>query len=78
MSMFIKGVAILIKVNKEYDGLWIVWNSENNKMANIIQYEDKMLGNTKKLYRIDISGKTKVSMLDHFQTAKKTARKFVL
>lgn len=66
-----------IKTQKEHDGMWTIFNTENGKTASIIKINEYSLISTKTKYRIDVNGKTVNSMIENFQTAKSIARKTV-
>lgn len=68
----------MIKMQKEFDGQWIVWDTTTQKTATIIRIDDYFMG--KKLpsrYRVDYIGKTVATMLDKFSEAKTIASRQV-
>lgn len=67
-----------IKIVKEYDGKWMVWNKSNGKVADIVRIQEfGILGSSKPRYRVDVSGKTVESLIPNFKSAEKVARSFV-
>lgn len=68
----------MVKVIKEQEGKWLVWNKKTGKMAEIVAIQDfGYLAKSHKQYRVDVEGKTVETMLDHFQTARSIAVKHV-
>lgn len=68
----------MIKLVKVNEGNWYVWNTKNNKCADIIKiYEHNALVKSKSRYRVDFNGSTVSSMIDNFQTAKSKATNLV-
>jgi hypothetical protein len=71
-------VRLAIKLIKESQDVWSVWNNRNGKLATIISIQEfGYLATNKKKYRVDVNGKTIRSMIDHFQKAKAIATKHV-
>jgi len=67
-----------IKVHKEDDARWIVYNHKSGKTADIVKIEEYGFGvHRKNRYRVDQSGRTVKSMIDHFQTARSAAIQLV-
>lgn len=68
----------MIITNKDYDGRWTVFNTRTGETATIISIKEHgFLATNKIRYRVDVKGETVKSMIDHFQTAKAAAKKFV-
>lgn len=68
----------MLKVNKEWDGQWLVWNTNTDKIATIVRIDDSFMGKKKPCrYRVDQNGVTVASMLENFAVARKTANKHV-
>lgn len=66
-----------IRVIKEYDGRWTVWNPDNHKTTDIIKFNEYSLLPTNPKYRVDVNEQTIDSCIEHFQTAKSIAIKAV-
>lgn len=68
----------MIKVKKEYDGVWTVYDTKTKKTATIVKFKDGMPWEKKySFYRVDVNGQTVASMIDHFQKAKGVASKYL-
>ena len=65
-----------IKVIKECDNEWIVFNSKTGKSATIVKFNDSYgFIQKKSQYRVDVNGRTVGTLIDNFQTAKSIANK---
>lgn len=64
-----------VHVKKQSEDRWMVWANfpDGAKCADIVGFEDHGILKTKKRFRVDVSGRTVESMIDHFQTAKAIA-----
>lgn len=68
----------MIRLIKEYEGKWCVFNSRNGKCADISKInEHHALKGVKPRYRVDHNGKTIGTMLENFQTARGIASRAV-
>lgn len=67
----------MIKVQKECEGEWTVYDEETMKSATIVRFEDRFLGEIINYYRVDGSEGTIESMIEHFQTAKGVATRYL-
>jgi hypothetical protein len=68
----------MIKLIKECEGSWCIWNTKNNKCADIVKInEHNAYVKSKSRYRVDFKGSTISSMIDNFQTARGIATKAV-
>lgn len=68
----------MIKVIKEYDEIWMVWNKSNGKVTDIVRIQDfGILASSKPRYWVDLSGKTVESLISNFKRTEKVARSFV-
>ncbi|GLO68260.1 MULTISPECIES: hypothetical protein [Oceanobacillus] len=68
----------MIKLIREYDGKWMVYNTQNSKVADILTINEyNYYPQTKTRYRVDYKGETQKSMIEHFSTAKSIAWKIV-
>lgn len=67
----------MIKIQKESEDLWMVYNTETGDVANIVRCQDYMLGEITQFYRVDYRGETEDSLIKNFQKAKSIAIKLV-
>ncbi|MGE6755966.1 hypothetical protein ACQKFO_21430 [Rossellomorea sp. NPDC071047] len=67
----------MIKVKKECEGQWMVWNTLNMEIADIRTTDEMFMGQHFKRYTVVKSGKRIAIGLEHFQTAKSIASKAV-
>lgn len=68
----------MLKLIKEYEGKWFVWNTKTNKCADIIRINGyNPFGKSNPQYRVDVNGKTVESLIDSFQKARGIASKNV-
>lgn len=68
----------MVKIVKEFDGRWTVYNTYSGETATIIRFKEQgILANSKPIYRIDVNNQTAKSMITHFATAKAEAKKLV-
>jgi hypothetical protein len=65
----------MIKTQLEYAGTWMVWDTKTLKSGFIVRIQEYgFLASKKPRYRVDINGKTVVSLIESFSAAKKVAR----
>lgn len=68
----------MIKMQKESDGRWIVWDTKTLREATIVRIDDYFMGRKmKSRYRVDYKGVTVETMIDVFHKAKTAASKRV-
>lgn len=68
----------MIKVNKENEKTWCVWNTKTGKTADIVKISEyNAFFPNKTRYRVDVSGITVDTLIENFQTAKGVAYKAV-
>jgi hypothetical protein len=68
----------MIKIEKEFDGQWVVWDTNTQRTATIVRIDDYFMGQKKKChYRVDYKGRTVETMIELFHKAKSTASKQV-
>lgn len=68
----------MIKIIKQSESSWCVWNTKTKKCADIVKIEEyNAFIKRNSRYRVDVSGSTIKSMIENFQTAKNVAYKAV-
>lgn len=67
-----------IRVHKEYDGEWLVYNYDTGASAKIVRYNHSYgFIKEKSQYRIDVNGKTIATGIESYRKAESMARKSV-
>lgn len=68
----------MIKTQKEYDGRWMVWNTNTMETAWIVRIDDWFMGRKQpSQYRVDKEGQTRATLLESFANAKSAAGKLL-
>jgi len=67
----------MIKLAKENENTWCVWDTRTGKCAEIVKIYDYILGKEKIRYRVDVAGITVNSLIEKFQIARSVAYKAV-
>jgi len=65
------GANTMIRCYKENSNTWTVWNTWNNKTADIVKIDEhNAIMKIKQKYRVDVKGNTYRSLIHNFNTAK--------
>lgn len=68
----------MIELKKQTENSWLVWNTSNNKVADIVKIDEyNAFIKRKPRYRVDVNGFTVESMVENFQTARGIATRYI-